>query len=69
MIKFITNLQLVQVQEKYFRFVVKIPDGFPLEAAGPVFCAGVTMYSPLTYWKVRQSPEFNPIWDGAENIS
>merc|ERR1719365_228440 len=35
------------------RFVVKIPDGFPLEAAGPVFCAGVTMYSPLTYWKAN----------------
>jgi len=33
------------------RYVVKIPDGFPLEAAGPVFCAGVTMYSPLVHWK------------------
>ena len=29
-----------------------IPDGFPLEAAGPVFCAGITMYSPLVHWKV-----------------
>lgn len=36
------------------RFVVKIPDGFPLEAAGPVFCAGATMYSPLVYWKANQ---------------
>ena len=32
------------------RYVAKIPDGYPLEAAGPVFCAGITMYSPL---KVR----------------
>ena len=35
-----------------FRFIVTIPDGFPLEAAGPVFCAGITMYSPLVHWKV-----------------
>eukprot|EP00090_Calanus_glacialis_P010418 TRINITY_DN1879_c0_g1_i1.p1 TRINITY_DN1879_c0_g1~~TRINITY_DN1879_c0_g1_i1.p1 ORF type:complete len:373 (-),score=97.18 TRINITY_DN1879_c0_g1_i1:75-1193(-) len=33
------------------RFIVKIPDGFPLEAAGPVFCAGITMYSPLVNYK------------------
>ena len=31
---------------------MKIPDGFPMEAAGPVFCAGITMYSPLVNWKV-----------------
>ena len=34
----------------YHRFIVTIPDGFPLEAAGPVFCAGITMFSPLTRW-------------------
>ena len=39
------------------RFIVTIPDGFPLEAAGPVFCAGITMYSPLVQWKVRQCHE------------
>merc|ERR1719336_60948 len=33
------------------KFIVTIPDGFPLEAAGPVFCAGITMYSPLVQWK------------------
>ena len=32
------------------RFIIKIPDGFPLESAGPVFCAGITMFSPLTNW-------------------
>ena len=26
---------------------MKIPDGYPLEAAGPVFCAGITMFTPL----------------------
>ena len=29
------------------RFVVRIPQSYPLEAAGPVMCAGVTLYSPL----------------------
>jgi len=33
------------------RFIVKIPDSYPLSAAGPVFCAGITMYSPLVHWK------------------
>jgi len=37
-------------QTVHQRFIVKIPDGFPLEAAGPVFCAGITMYSPLCDW-------------------
>ena len=38
-------------QTVHQRFLVKIPDGYPLEAAGPVFCAGITMYSPLAHWK------------------
>ena len=29
---------------------LRIPDGYPLEAAGPVFCAGITLYSPLAHW-------------------
>merc|ERR1712126_361167 len=37
-------------QTVHERYIVKIPDGYPLEAAGPVFCAGITMYSPLQYW-------------------
>ena len=28
-------------------FIVKIPADYPLEAAGPVFCAGITMFTPL----------------------
>ena len=39
--------------ELCLRFIIKIPDGYPLEGAGPVFCAGITMYSPLVYWKVK----------------
>merc|ERR1712183_1052705 len=41
-------------QTVHQNFIVSIPDGFPLEAAGPVFCAGITMYSPLVYWKANQ---------------
>ncbi|GAU23288.1 hypothetical protein TSUD_237420 [Trifolium subterraneum] len=31
-------------------FVVRIPDGLPLEAAAPLLCAGITVYSPLKYF-------------------
>ena len=34
------------------RFGVRIPPEFPLEAAGPVMCAGVTMYDPMRVAKV-----------------
>ncbi|MFJ8018633.1 NAD(P)-dependent alcohol dehydrogenase [Streptomyces sp. NPDC096339] len=32
-------------------FVLRIPDGIPLDEAAPLLCAGVTLYSPLTHWK------------------
>jgi len=41
-------------QTVHERYIVAIPDGFPLEAAGPVFCAGITMYSPLCYWEANK---------------
>ena len=28
-------------------FAIKIPESYPLEFAGPVMCAGITMYDPL----------------------
>lgn len=34
-------------------FLLKLPDNIPLEAAGPILCAGVTTYSPLKHWGVR----------------
>jgi len=33
------------------RYIIKIPDEYPLEASGPLFCAAITMYSPLAHWK------------------
>jgi uncharacterized zinc-type alcohol dehydrogenase-like protein len=32
-------------------FVLRIPDSITLEAAAPLLCAGVTMYSPLRKWQ------------------
>lgn len=31
----------------HHKFAVLIPDDYPLESAGPVMCAGVTLYDPL----------------------
>lgn len=31
-------------------FVIRIPVGMPLERAAPLFCAGITLYSPLRHW-------------------
>lgn len=38
----------IVVREK---FVLKIPDNMPLDAAAPLLCAGITTYSPLAHWK------------------
>jgi uncharacterized zinc-type alcohol dehydrogenase-like protein len=34
------------------RFVVSVPATMDLEAVAPLFCAGITAYSPLRHWKV-----------------
>lgn len=33
-------------------YVLKIPENLPLDAAAPLLCAGITLYSPLMHWKV-----------------
>merc|ERR1711872_324920 len=35
------------------KFIIRIPEAYPLAAAGPVFCAGITMFSPLAYWGAK----------------
>lgn len=37
----------VVVKEGY---VLRIPDSLPLDAAAPLLCAGITLYSPLRHW-------------------
>ena len=36
------------------RFLVKVEDDFPLEKAGPIMCAGITLYDPLKWWKATE---------------
>ncbi len=39
--------QSIVVDENY---VLRIPDNLPLDAAAPLLCAGITLYSPLRHW-------------------
>jgi len=32
------------------RFVMKIPESVPLEKAGPILCAGITLWDPMRHW-------------------
>ena len=34
-------------------FVIRIPKSIPLQNAAPLFCAGITTYSPMRRWKAR----------------
>ncbi|MDG3443850.1 NAD(P)-dependent alcohol dehydrogenase [Nitrospirillum amazonense] len=38
----------IVVDENY---VLRIPDTLSLDAAAPLLCAGITLYSPLAHWK------------------
>ncbi len=44
------HCNMVQFRD-HFTPCLQIPTGYPLEAAGPILCAGVTMFSPLKHWK------------------
>ncbi|HEY8964308.1 MAG TPA: NAD(P)-dependent alcohol dehydrogenase [Alphaproteobacteria bacterium] len=32
-------------------YVLRLPDNLPMDAAAPLLCAGITLYSPLSHWK------------------
>jgi len=32
-------------------YVLRIPENLPLDAAAPLLCAGITLYSPLKHWE------------------
>ena len=40
--------QAITVKQDY---VLRIPDNLPLDAAAPLLCAGITLYSPLSHWQ------------------
>jgi len=35
-------------------FVLRIPDALDIKAAAPILCAGITTYSPLKHWGVKE---------------
>ncbi len=37
----------IVVDESY---ILKIPENLPMDAAAPLLCAGITLYSPLRHW-------------------
>ncbi|MBL7685640.1 MAG: NAD(P)-dependent alcohol dehydrogenase [Deltaproteobacteria bacterium] len=41
--------QQIVVDQNY---VLKVPKNLPLDAAAPLLCAGITLYSPLRHWKI-----------------
>lgn len=43
---------VIVVNENY---VLKLPDNLPLDAAAPLMCAGITLYSPLKHWNAGPS--------------
>jgi len=36
-------------------YAVRVPTNLPLAGVAPLMCAGITLYSPLRYWKVGQA--------------
>jgi alcohol dehydrogenase (NADP+) len=44
----------IVVDENY---VLRIPDSIPLDAAAPLLCAGITLYSPLRHWNAGPDKE------------
>ena len=36
------------------KFVLRIPDGLDLKGAAPLLCAGITTWSPLRHWRVKE---------------
>ncbi len=45
-------------------FALKIPAGMRPEVAAPILCAGVTTFSPLTHWGVKQGDKVGVIGFG-----
>lgn len=39
-----------EYQVTHEHFILKVPEGIPHEAVGPILCAGITMFSPLNHW-------------------
>jgi uncharacterized zinc-type alcohol dehydrogenase-like protein len=45
-------------------FVLKIPDALDIKAAAPILCAGVTTYSPLKHWGIKEGSKVGVVGIG-----
>ena len=43
------------------QFVLSVPDNIDAAAAAPLLCAGITTYSPLNHWKVKEGDKVGVI--------
>jgi uncharacterized zinc-type alcohol dehydrogenase-like protein len=43
------------------KFVLRIPDGLDLKGVAPLLCAGITTWSPLRHWDVKQGSNIGVI--------
>lgn len=34
------------------RYALKVPESLPMDAAAPLLCAGITVYSPMKYYGI-----------------
>jgi uncharacterized zinc-type alcohol dehydrogenase-like protein len=48
----------ITVDENY---VLRIPNGIPLERAGPLLCAGITTYSPLKHFGLKKGDKLGVV--------
>jgi len=52
------EFERITVDENY---VLRIPEGIPLDGAAPLLCAGITTYSPLRHWNVGKGHKLGVI--------
>ncbi|XP_057869466.2 mannitol dehydrogenase [Cryptomeria japonica] len=36
------------------KFIIKVPESLPFDAAAPLLCAGITVYSPMKYFRMTE---------------
>lgn len=56
---FFNSLNWLLIQWFDHRYVVRVPEGLPMDAAAPLLCAGITVYSPMKDSNLLESSE-NP---------
>lgn len=47
---------LILITAYMIRFVVRIPDSLPMDAAAPLLCAGITVFAPMKQHNMLEAP-------------